>query len=220
MMTCDQRTAEWFAARLGKATASKIADVVAKTKSGYAATRKNYAAQLVAERLTGVPAETFTSPAMQWGTDTETEARDAYRQHTLHEVRECGFIDHPAIAMSGASPDGLIGDDGLLELKCPNTSTHIETLLGKSAPSKYVHQMMWQMACTGRAWCDFVSYDPRLPDSMRLLVVRLDRDDAMIAELEAEVTAFLNEVDETVQALKARYESDLRAQLNSSLEAA
>jgi putative phage-type endonuclease len=214
----DQRSAAWFEARLGKATASRIADIVAKTKSGYAATRKNYAAQLVCERLTGNPAETFTSPAMQWGTDTEAEARHAYRQHALCEVRECGFVDHPTVAMSGASPDGLIGDDGLLELKCPNSSTHIETLLGKSAPAKYVHQMMWQMACTGRAWCDFCSYDPRLPEEMRLFVIRLHRNDEMIAELEREVAIFLEEVDATVQALRSQY--DLRGQLNQSLEAA
>jgi putative phage-type endonuclease len=211
MTGCDQRTAEWFAARLGKATASKIADIIATTKSGPSASRKNYAAQLVAERLTGVPAETFTNGAMQWGTDTEAEARDAYRQHTLNEVKECGFIDHPTIAMSGASPDGLIGDDGLLELKCPNTATHIETLLGKAVPSKYVTQMMWQMACTGRQWCDFASYDPRLPQSMRLFVIKLHRDDAMIAELEQAVVKFLNEVEETVGQLRGAYEPKLEA---------
>lgn len=219
-MNCDQRTAQWFAARLGKATASKVADIVAKTKSGPSSSRKNYAAQLVAERLTGVPAETFTNGAMQWGTDTEAEARDAYRVHSLYEVRECGFVDHPTIAMAGASPDGLIDDDGLLELKCPNTATHIETLLGKSAPSKYVHQMMWQMACTERAWCDFVSYDPRLPDPMRLLVIRLHRDETMIADLELEVVKFLAEVADTVTQLRARYESGLRETLKTSMEIA
>lgn len=211
MRDCDQRTAEWFAVRLGKATASKIADITAKTKSGPSATRKNYAAQLVAERLTGTPTETFTNGAMQWGTDTEAEARDAYRQHALVEVVECGFVDHPTVDMSGASPDGLIADDGLLELKCPNTATHIDTLLGKSVPAKYVGQMMWQMACTGRSWCDFASYDPRLPEHMRLFVIRLHRDDKMIAELEAEVTAFLKEVDETVARLQAEYTAELEA---------
>jgi putative phage-type endonuclease len=220
MTGCDQRSAEWFAARLGKATASRVADIIAKTKTGPSTSRKNYAAQLVAERLTGVPAETFTNGAMQWGTDTEAEARDAYRVHTLCEVKECGFIDHPTIGMSGASPDGLIGDDGLLELKCPNTATHIDTLLGKSAPAKYVHQMQWQMACTGREWCDFVSFDPRLPETMRLFVVKVRRDDGLIAELEAEVRAFLSEVDETVTQLRSRYEAGLRGTLSASLEAA
>lgn len=220
MHDCDQRSAEWFAARLGKATASKIADIIATTKSGPSASRKNYAAQLVAERLTGVPAETFTNAAMQWGTETETDARDAYRQHSLNEVKECGFVDHPTIAMSGASPDGLIGDDGLLELKCPNTATHIETLLGGSVPGKYRTQMLWQMACTGRAWCDFASFDPRLPKEMQLFVQRVNRDDAEIARLEKEVTAFLGEVLETVEALRARFDHDLREQLAQSLEAA
>lgn len=208
MHDCDQRTAEWLQLRLGKATASRIADIVATTKSGPSASRKNYAAQLVAERLTGVPAETFMNAAMQWGTDTEAEARDAYRQHALVEVAECGFADHPTIPMSGASPDGLIGDDGLLELKCPNTATHIDTLLGKCVPKKYVTQIMWQMACTGRQWCDFASYDPRLPEHMRLFVTRLHRDDKLIAELEREVVAFLAEVDATVAQLTAEYQRE------------
>ena len=207
----DQRSAEWFAARLGKATASKIADLMATTKSGPAASRANYAAQLVAERLTGEPAESFTSPAMQWGTDTEAEARAAYCFFRDAEVVEVGFVDHPTVPNSGASPDGLVGTDGLLELKCPNTATHIATLTGKSVPGKYVKQIMWQMACTGRQWCDFASYDPRLPESMRLIVIRLHRDDAMIAEIEAAVTTFLSEVDETVASLRAAYEPQKEA---------
>jgi putative phage-type endonuclease len=207
----DQRTPEWFQQRLGKATASKIADIVARTKSGYSASRANYRAQLVCERLTGVPQDSFSSAAMQWGTDTEPQARAAYCFHRDVDAAECGFFDHPKIQMSGASPDGLIGHDGLLELKCPNTATHIETLLGKAAPAKYVHQMMWQMACTGRVWCDFASFDPRLPENMRLFVVRLHRDDNMIAELEAEVAAFLAEVDDTVAQLRAQYEAELEA---------
>ncbi len=211
MHDCDQGTAEWFAARLGKATASKIADIVAKTKSGPSASRTNYAAQLVAERLTGTPTETFTNGAMQWGTDTEAEARDAYRVYALCEVKEVGFVDHPTVAMAGASPDGLVDDDGLLEIKCPNTATHIATLLGKCAPAKYANQMQWQMACTGRQWCDFASYDPRLPDTMRLFVVRVPRDEAYIAELEAEVSKFLAEVDATVTALRNQYEPQREA---------
>jgi putative phage-type endonuclease len=207
----QQRTEGWLKQRLGKATASRIADIIAKTKSGYAASRKNYAAQLVCERLTGLPQDSFTSPAMIWGTETEPQARNAYCFHRDCDVVECGFFDHPKIELSGASPDGLIGDDGLLELKCPNTATHIETLLGKVPPAKYVHQMMWQMACTGRAWCDFASFDPRLPEDMRLFVVRLHRDDDLIAELEAEVTAFLKEVAETVVQLRAAYEREKEA---------
>lgn len=200
-----QRTDEWFAARLGKATASRIADIVARTKSGYSASRANYAAQLVAERLTGTVAESFSNAAMQWGTATEPEARAAYEWETDATVVEVGFIDHPRIAMAGASPDGLVGDDGLVEIKCPNVATHIETLLGGTVPAKYVTQMQWQMACTGRRWCDFVSYDPRLPDEMRLFVQRVERDDARISELEKEVETFLAEVDDTVRRLRERY---------------
>lgn len=201
----EQRSPEWFAARAGKATASKIADIVAKTKSGPSASRANYMAQLVAERLSGLPAEGFSNAAMQWGTEKEPEARAAYERHALCTVVELGFADHPTIPMSGASPDGLVGDEGLLELKCPLTATHIDTLLGGTVPKKYMAQMQWQMACTERRWCDFASYDPRLPDEMQLFVQRVERDDAMIAELETEVTAFLAEVDQTVAALRERY---------------
>lgn len=204
----DQRTAEWFAARLGKATASRIADIVARTKTGWGASRANYAAQLVAERLTGTPADSFTNGAMQWGIDTEAEARQAYCFRQDVDAKEVGFVDHPTIAMSGASPDGLIGEDGLLELKCPNTSTHIATLLGQSAPSKYIHQIEWQLACTERQWCDFASYDPRLPESMRLFVVRVARDPELIAQLEKDVTDFLAEVDATVAELVAKYDRE------------
>jgi putative phage-type endonuclease len=211
MHNCDQRTAEWFAARLGKATASKAADIVAKTKTGYSTSRANYAAQLVAERLTGVPAETFTNGAMQWGVDKEGEARIAYEQHSLCTVTEVGFVDHPTIAMAGCSPDGLVGTDGLLEIKCPITATHIDTLLGGSVPAKYRHQINFQLACTGRQWCDFVSFDPRLPDEMRLFVQRIERDDEAIRELEEEVTKFLAEVDQTVAALKAKYHREREA---------
>lgn len=200
-----QRTAEWHQVRLGKVTASRIADVTAKTKTGYGAGRSNYLAELVAERLTGASAERYVNAVMQWGTDQEPDARMAYEFSTDVEVEEIGFVHHPRIAMSGASPDGLVGSDGLVEIKCPNTATHIDTLRGASIPSKYVGQMMWQMACTGRGWCDFVSYDPRMPHDMRLFVQRLHRDDALIADLEKEVSAFLAELDSTVADLVARY---------------
>jgi putative phage-type endonuclease len=203
----DQGTAEWFAARLGKATASRICDIIATTKSGWGASRANYAAQLVAERLTGEPAESFTNSAMQWGTACEPEARKAYAFREDADVAEVGFIDHPAIGMAGASPDGLVGEDGLVEIKCPNTATHIATLVSQTVPAKYRTQMMWQLACTGRHWCDFASYDPRLPESMRLFVQRVERDDAEIARLEAHVIDFLGEVDETVSRLRALYET-------------
>lgn len=205
----EQRSPEWFAMRAGRATASKIADIIAKTKSGYSTSRANYRAQLICERLTGVPADSFCSGAMQWGTDTEPQAREAYCQHMLCAVEEIGFVEHPTIAMAGASPDGLVGEDGLLEIKCPNSATHIDTLLSGKVPEKYRTQMLWQMACTGRAWCDFASFDPRLPEPMKLFVQRVPRDDAAIAELEREVTAFLAEVDETVAQLRAKYETQM-----------
>lgn len=201
----DQRTDEWFAARLGKVTASCIGKVMARTKTGYGADRGNYLAQLVTERLTGTPTDGFSNAAMQWGTDTEPQARAAYSFIVGSDVVEIGFVPHPTIAMSGASPDGLIADDGLVEIKCPNSATHITTLRGGGIDRKYLLQMQWQIACTGRAWCDFASFDPRLPLEMQLHVERVDRDADLIAEIENEVTAFLAEVDATVADLRARY---------------
>lgn len=201
-----QGSAEWLAIRVGKVTASRVADVVAKTKTGYGASRANYMAELIAERLTGAPAERYTNAAMAWGTEKEPEARALYEFLTDAEVTQVGFVSHPTISASGASPDGLVGEDGLVEIKCPNTATHIDTLLGQAIPAKYETQMQWQMACTGRQWCDFVSYDPRMPDSMRLFVCREPRNDAMIAELTEEVCKFLAELDEKVASLTALYE--------------
>lgn len=203
-----QGSAEWIAERLGKVTASRVSDVVAKTRTGWGASRANYMAALIAERLTGAQMDSYTNAAMQWGTDTEPQARAAYCFHTDADVTEVGFIPHPSIAMTGASPDGLVGEDGLVELKCPNTATHIDTLLGNSVPIKYVTQAMWQMACTGRQWCDFVSFDPRLPEAMRLFIYRIQRDDVLIRTLEADVKDFLWEVDDKVRELTARYVRD------------
>lgn len=200
-----QGSAEWHAIRCGRVTASRVADVVAKTKSGWGASRANYAAELIAERLTGEPAERFTNAAMQWGTDHEPDARAAYEFFRDAAVTEIGFVDHPSIAMTGASPDGLVGGDGLVEIKCPNTATHLDTLLSQTVPAKYVTQMLWQMACTGRKWCDFVSFDPRLPESMSMFVTRLDRDDKRIAELETEVAAFLEEISAKIEQLNSLY---------------
>ena len=207
-----QGSPEWFAARLGKVTASRVADVVARTKTGYGATRANYMAELIDERLTQTQAERFTNAAMQWGTDKEPEARAAYVFMRDLDVTEVGFVAHPSIDMSGASPDGLVGDDGLVEIKCPNTATHLDTLLERAVPAKYVTQMQWQMACTGRAWCDFVSFDPRMPEGrMRLFVQRVHRDAARVAELETEVAAFLAELDTKVSALRALYDLPVAA---------
>jgi putative phage-type endonuclease len=200
-----QGSEAWFAARCGRVTASRVADVVARTKTGWGASRANYAAELIAERLTGCTAPGFSNSAMQWGTDQEPVARAAYEARTGVTVDLVGFVDHPEIAMSGASPDGLIGDDGLIEIKCPNTATHLDTLLSETVPGKYVTQMQWQMACTGRAWCDFASFDPRLPANMALFVRRIDRDVSLILELESEVAAFLAEIDAKVAALTEKY---------------
>jgi putative phage-type endonuclease len=195
----------WKALRLGKVTASKVADVVAKTKSGYSASRANYAAQLIAERLTGTPAETFTNAAMQHGTETEPEARDAYCFYQGVTVEQVAFVPHPKIDQAGCSPDGLVDADGLVEIKCPNTATHLETLIGQAVPAKYETQMQFQMACTGRAWCDFVSYDPRMPENMRLFIKRVHRDDKRIAALETEIASFLSELAAKLSDLNSLY---------------
>ena len=200
-----QGSEEWHRARLGRVTASRVADVLARTKTGYSASRAGYMAELIAERLTQTPAAAFTNAAMQWGTEHEPEARAAYEFMGDCEVVEIGFVQHPTIAMSGASPDGLVGADGLVEIKCPNTATHLDTLLSQAIPGKYQTQMLWQMACTGRAWCDFASYDPRMPEHMRLFVTRLPRDDVRIAEMEREVSAFLTELEAKLASLCALY---------------
>lgn len=205
-----QGSAEWIAIRCGKVTASRIADVVAKDRSGkgWGVSRSNYAAQLVAERLTGAVAESFTSAAMQWGTDMEPDARAAYQFYANTRVVQVGFVNHPSIADSGASPDGLVGEEGLVQFKCPNTATHLDTLFGGSIPGGYQKQMLWEMACTGRQWCDFASFDPRMPESMRLHVTRFPRDDDAIKVLETEVVEFLNELRLTVHRLRSKYEPD------------
>jgi putative phage-type endonuclease len=195
----EQRSSEWFAARAGKLTASRIADATARIKSGWGASRDNLMATLICERLTGKPAESFI--AMQWGIDHEAEARSAYEFELGVTVQEVGFVDHPSIDMSGASPDGFVGDDGLLELKCPETKGHIEVLLSKKIPEKYCKQMQWQMSCTGRKWCDFATYDPRMPQELQLWIFRVMRDQKMIDELEREARLFLAELDEKVAAL-------------------
>lgn len=203
MTEITQGSPEWFAQRLGKVTASRIKDVMAKGKTGEAATRASYRAQLVAERLSGKVAEGFTTASMKWGTDCEPLARAAYEAETGNLVTEVAMIQHHSIAMAGASPDGLIGNDGLLEIKCPETKTHIDTILADKAPAEYIMQMQWQMACTKRQWVDFVSFDPRMPSDMQIFIKRVQRDEAKIAEIEAEVNKFLAEVEQTIQKLNA-----------------
>jgi putative phage-type endonuclease len=191
----DQRTDSWFSARLGKVTASRISDVMAKTKSGPSASRKNYLMQLLCERLTGRKEEGFTSAAMQRGTDMEPIARSAYEVDKGVMVQECGFVPCPMIEMAGASPDGLAGNDGLVEFKVPNTATHVDFLRTGQIDSGYQLQMMFQMMCTGRKWCDFVSYDDRLPEPLQYKCVRLMFDEEVAASIHKEVTAFLAELD-------------------------
>jgi putative phage-type endonuclease len=202
----EQRSDEWFAARLGKVTASRVADVVAKTRSGPAASRGNYMAQIVAERLTGKVADSFSNAAMQWGTEQEPNAVSAYEFTTNDEVVLVGSIDHPTIAMSSASPDGLIAETGMVEVKCPNTATHIAFIRTEKIPNKYILQMQWQMACAERDWCQFISYDPRLPPKMQLLTKKVERDDEKIAELEGAIATFLDEVAATVAELQEKFE--------------
>lgn len=199
----EQKSEEWFAARLGKVTASRIGDVMAKTKTGYSASRANYMAQIIVERMTGKQTEMFTNAAMQWGTDTEPLARAAYEAKNNVMVDEVGLIDHPDIAMSGASPDGLVGEHGMVEIKCPNTATHIETLLTGKIDEKYIYQMQWQMACTGRKWCDFVSFDPRMDEDLQLKIIPVKRDDELIKTIESEVIKFLFETAEKIRSLNS-----------------
>ena len=197
-----QQSDEWFAARVGKVTASNVWRVLARTQSGWSAERANYRADLVVERLTGVRHEIKTTAAMQWGIDQEQFARGAYEVDQGCFVDEVGFIEHPTIQMSGASPDGLIGDDGLLEIKCPETKTVIDIWLNDKIPEKHLHQINWQLACTRRNWCDYVVFDSRMPKELQLYIQRVHRNSETIAKMETEVQTFLDEVDKLVNKLK------------------
>lgn len=199
----EQGTVEWHLQRLGKVTASRVSDVLSKGKSGESASRRNYRTELVVQRLTGLPGESFSNAAMEWGTNTEPKARTAYEVEKQQFVEQVAFIDHPSIEWFGCSPDGLVAD-GLIEIKCPNSTTHVDYLADNKPPAKYIPQMQCQMAVTGRQWCDFVSFDPRLPDDLQLFVVRLERDQEYIEAIEAEVKKFLSEVDEMFKKLKER----------------
>jgi putative phage-type endonuclease len=201
----EQGTNEWRLARCGSLGASQLNEALATTKSGWGASRDNLKNRIIAERLTGIPIDTFENAAMIWGKTIEPEARKAYEAHTGVFVDEMGIAYHPVLQFTHASPDGLVGNDGLIEIKCPNTTTHIETLKAKKAPSKYINQMMWQMRCTDRQWCDFVSFDPRLPSHLQLFVTRVERDEAIIADLEAKVAEFLTEVEKEIERLNEEF---------------
>ena len=198
----QQGSEEWKADRIGKATGSRIPDIITRLKSGgFSAMRKAYATQLALERISKQPYSFQPNAAMQHGTNTEPLARDAYKATIFEDVTEVGFINHPSILNSGASPDGLVGDDGLVEIKCPESHTHISTVLDGVVPEKYFPQIQWQLACTERKYCDFVSYDPRCPENLQLFVRRVERDDCFIATTEELVRRFLTEVDELTQQL-------------------
>jgi len=201
----EQRTQAWHEIRLGKVTASRVSDVMAKGRTGVSATRATYAGELVAERLAGRHAASFSSPAMARGTELEPDARACYQFETGNDVVEIGFVDHPTIAMAGCSPDGLVGIDGLVEIKCCNAAKHIALLAGGSLDGQHVKQVVWQMACTGRQWVDLAYYNPDLPIEMQLHVRRIERDNEVIAEMEAAVSDFLAEVDATVATLTGLY---------------
>lgn len=193
----SQRTSQWFQERLGHVTASRASDAIAGKDT---ATRRNYLVQLVAERLTGQQQESFTNAAMQWGTDTEPLAKAAYQSE--HDwVDDVGFIRHPSIEWFGASPDGFV-KDGLIEIKCPNTSTHLDWRLDGVVPTKHKPQMLAQLACTGRKWVDFVSFDPRLPEKLQLFVVRFEPDQKEIDALETKIKAFLADVQTAINKLE------------------
>lgn len=203
MIEIEQRTDDWYAARLGKVTASSLHKVLSKTKTGYGADRGNYMTQLVLERVTNSKADGYSSAAMQWGIDQEPFARAAYEATRGVMVDEVGFIPHPTIKDAGASPDGLVGDDGMVEIKCPESKTALECWLSENpVEAKYFAQMQWQMRCADRSWCDYVVFDPRMPAKAQLFIKRVERDDAWLEKAEAEVIKFLAEVDAKVAALK------------------
>lgn len=198
----EQNTDEWLEARIGRATASKFSDIMANGRGGAESVgAKNYRAQLVAERLSGNREETYKSSSMLWGTETEPTARLQYELRSGNDAEESGIFLHDTL-LAGASPDGLIGDDGLLEIKCPNTATHIETLRKQQVPPVYYWQVMGQLWITGREWCDFVSFDPRLPANAQYFCTRVFRDEEKIAELADKVAEFLNSVELEINFVK------------------
>lgn len=191
----EQGSPEWHQSRLGKVTASRMSDVMARTKSGYGAGRKNYMAELLCERLTGSREDCYINAAMQRGTDLEPMARGRYEIENDILVIETGLVDHPEIENFAASPDGLVGEDGLVEIKCPNTAQHIEFLRTGKIDDKYQKQMTAQMLCTGRKWVDFVSYDDRLPSPLDYKCKRFELDKKAASEMLSELADFLSELD-------------------------
>jgi len=205
MFDLVQGTPEWLAARSGSLGASSIGDVLAKTKTGWGATRANLKSRIVVERITGKPVETFSNSAMQRGNDLEPQARAMYSFHSGYDVEEVGIIPHPTIKHSHCSPDGLVGYDGMVEIKCCGATRHIELLTGSPPEDRYIKQCLWQLACTGREWVDLAYFHPDFPQEMQLHITRIERDHAVLQGLETEVSAFLSEVAATVGELEATY---------------
>lgn len=198
----NQRTDEWYSARLGHLTASRIKDAIDTLKNGGdSEKRKNYRLELVAERLTGRPTEFFTNKFMQWGIDNESAARGAYEAHIGAFVDETGFVKHPSIEWAGASPDGLI-NDGLIEIKCPATTTHIKWMIDGEVPGEHIPQMLWQMSCTGAEWCDFVSYDPRMPEDLQIFIKRFEPTQQQIEKINQQAICFLDSVNELMEKIE------------------
>jgi putative phage-type endonuclease len=196
-VSVEQGTPEWHELRRGKVTASRVADILAKTKTGPSASRQNYLIELALQRTTKAIEPSYTNAAMEWGTETEPQARVAYEVATNNFVDQVAFIDHPTIEGFGCSPDGIVGE-GLIEIKCPNSATHWEYFKAKEPPKKYFIQMQAQMAVTGAKWCDFVSFDPRMPERSQLLIVNVPRDAEFILFMETEIKQFLKEVQTEV----------------------
>lgn len=200
----EQGTAEWHECRRGKVTASRVADILAKTKTGPSTSRQNYLIELAIQRVTGVIEPSYINDAMQWGIDNEAQARVAYEIQSGNFVDQVGFVDHPTIAGFGASPDGLVDSMGLVEIKCRNSANHWAVIKSNKIPNQYFIQIQAQLSCTGRQWGDYVGFDPRMPERSQLFAKRIPRDDAFIATMEAEVKQFLNEVEVEVNLMKGK----------------
>lgn len=202
----QQRTEAWYAARAGKVTASPILKVYKRIRGGgYSKERETYKYQLIAERLVGTTISQQRNAAMQRGIEKEAEARDRYQRITNLPVTEAPFVPHPHIGDAGASPDGYVGDEGLVEIKCPTSQTAVEVLLTEEVDDQYLAQIQWQLACTGRAWCDYVVFDDRLPPSMQMFVKRIERNDELIRSVEKEVREFIAEISADIERLWNKY---------------
>lgn len=193
---CDQRTEEWHALRLGRITGTGFSKVLAK---GQGKTRKSYMLQLAAERLTGESEDSYINEDMKRGMELEDEAFEFYEGVNLTPVQKVGFVERDE--WIGVSPDGLIGDDGLLELKCPRSTTHLTNIMDNRMPPTYKAQVQGQIWVCEKEWCDFTSYDPRVKDK-KMFTFRVFRDDNYLDNLEKECYTFVNELKEMIERIK------------------